>query len=80
MVLQTMNFYSKLSSLISNLSFSNVKLARSVEDLNRAKLKLTESEAVLQKVNANNDKLFSIIAHDLRSPFNGIIGFSNVLF
>jgi PAS domain S-box-containing protein len=79
MVLQTMNFYSKLSSLISNLSFSNVKLARSVEDLNRAKLKLTESEAVLQKVNANNDKLFSIIAHDLRSPFNGIIGFSNVL-
>ena len=79
MVGQAMNFYSKLSTLISKLSFSNIKLARMFEDLNRAKQELTESEAVLRKLNANNDKLFSIIAHDLRSPFNGIIGFSNVL-
>lgn len=41
--------------------------------------KLQLSEKSLSRINAAKDKLFSIIAHDLRSPFNAILGFSNEL-
>ncbi len=41
-------------------------------------LKITNHK--LHQLNATKDKFFSIIAHDLRSPFTSIIGFSDLLY
>lgn len=41
--------------------------------------KLEQSETQLQKLIAAKDKFFSIIAHDLKSPFNSIMGLSDEL-
>lgn len=40
---------------------------------------LSENENRLKNIVATKDKFFSIIAHDLRSPFNSILGFLDLL-
>ena len=44
-----------------------------------AEQKLKESEKQLLRLNADKDRFISILGHDLKSPFNNILGISGVL-
>lgn len=50
-----------------------------IAQLQTEKERIKENEINLQQINTTKARLFSIIAHDLKSPFNSILGFSDLL-
>jgi signal transduction histidine kinase len=45
----------------------------------KTNLQLEEKNKVISNINKQKDKFFSIIAHDLRGPFNGFLGLTELL-
>ena len=50
-----------------------------ITERKRAEEEIQQKNTELQKINAEKDKFFSIIAHDLRSPFNGFLGLTEMM-
>ena len=50
-----------------------------ITELKKAENEIKLQNEALIRINNEKDKFFSIIAHDLRSPFNGFLGFTEVL-
>ena len=50
-----------------------------ITERKRAEEEINSKNEDLLKLNLEKDKFFSIIAHDLRSPFNSLLGFTQLL-
>ncbi len=62
----------RISQLLHDVTVQNERMIQ-------AHAELTESEQMLKELNESKNKLFSIIAHDLRAPLNSFKGFSGLL-
>jgi signal transduction histidine kinase len=69
----------ELLATSEQLENTNALLSIQIDDKDNAIKVLKKSDAKLKKLNTTKDKLFSIIAHDLKSPLNSILGFSELL-
>lgn len=78
-VFKAMTFYTRLADLVSRLSFGHAKLTKAMAEQQQAKEEIRQVNARLKQSLADKDKFFSIIAHDIRSPFIGFLSFIKLL-
>jgi len=56
-----------------------IYVAKDIRERKEAERKIKEYVAQLKQLNASKDRFFSIIAHDLRNPFTGVLGAADIL-
>ena len=62
-----------------NILLGSLHIARDITTQKESEAALKEYNNELKELNFNKDKFFSIVAHDLRSPFQGMLGFTDLI-
>lgn len=69
----------QLINLIGELSDSKKTIEKQLTEINAINSQLKQSEEKLRQLNSDKDKLFSIIAHDLRNPLSSILNYTEII-
>ena len=69
----------EISRFVEELQFNKELFEDNAREFAQLNKILEESEERLKQLNGSKDKFFSIISHDLRSPFTSITGYSEVI-
>lgn len=64
--------------LLDEIKLTNELLEAGIEQKNLLIDELSNAKLELEKINNEKDKFFSILAHDLKSPFAGFLGLTDI--
>ncbi len=72
-------YENEIIELLNKLTISNNSLEENISQKDSLILELNQANDKLKIINAEKDKFFSVISHDLRSPLSGFLSLSEMI-